>query len=38
MLRISLFDLSLCAICSDISVVSDPVFNKAHVFTLLMLL
>ena len=38
MLRISPFNLSLSAISSDISVASDPVSNKAHVLTLLVLL
>ena len=38
MLHISPFNLSLSDISSDISVVSDSVSNKAHVFTLLVLL
>ena len=38
MLRISPFNLSLCALSSDISVASDPVPNKAHILTQLVLL
>ena len=38
MLPVSPSNLSLCAISSDISVASDPVSNKAHVLTLLLLL
>ena len=38
MLCISHFHLILCSISSDISVASDPVSNKGHVLTLLVLL
>ena len=38
MLCISHFNLILCSISSDISVASDPVSNKGHVLTLLVLL